>query len=110
MSKPFLASVLLSAFCLFAANGYCGAGKSEKTDGKKEFEKHCAMCHPDGGNVINSMKTLSRKVLQENGVKSAKDIIGKMRRPGPGMTTFDEKTVSKDQAKAIAEYILKTFK
>jgi cytochrome c6 len=43
-------------------------------------------------------------------VKSAKDIIAKMRKPGPGMTAFDKKAVSGKEAKAIAEYILKSFK
>jgi cytochrome c6 len=33
-----------------------------------------------------------------------------MRNPGPGMTTFDEKTIPDKQAKEIAEYILKSFK
>jgi cytochrome c6 len=53
---------------------------------------------------------LDRKSLKANGVKSAKDIIGKIRNPGPGMTKFDEKTISNKEAKAIADYILKTFK
>jgi cytochrome c6 len=33
-----------------------------------------------------------------------------MRNPGPGMTKFDEKTLPQKDAKAIAEYIHKTFK
>jgi len=43
-------------------------------------------------------------------VKNAKDIIAKMRKPGPGMTAFDKKTISDKEAKAIADYILKTYK
>jgi cytochrome c6 len=43
-------------------------------------------------------------------VRSANDIIGKIRNPGPGMTRFDEKTISQKEAKALAEYILATFK
>lgn len=80
-----------------------------KLDGKTEFEKHCAACHPKGGNTINPQKTLSKKSLKANGIKSAKDIIATMRNPGPGMTKFDAKTVPDKEAKAIAEYILKTF-
>lgn len=101
-------SVFLSA-CLFATSGLCDTKKGEKIDGKKEFEKHCAECHSNGGNTINSMKPLHKKELRANGIKSAKDIIAKMRKPGPGMTTFDEKTISAKEAKAIADYILKTF-
>ena len=33
-----------------------------------------------------------------------------MRNPGEGMTKFDAKTISDKDAKAIAEYVLKTFK
>jgi cytochrome c6 len=33
-----------------------------------------------------------------------------MRKPGPGMTQFDKKTVPDKEANAIAVYILKTFK
>ena len=93
-----------------ATAGYSDTGKGEKIDGKHEFKEHCAICHPNGGNIVNPNKTLSKKVLAANGVKSAKDIIGKMRNPGPGMTKFDEKTISQKEAKAIAEYILHTFK
>jgi cytochrome c6 len=42
-------------------------------------------------------------------VKSASDIVGNMRNPSPGMTKFDEKTVADADARAIAEYILRTF-
>jgi len=33
-----------------------------------------------------------------------------MRSPGPGMTKFDAKTIPDKEAKAIADYILRTFK
>ncbi len=81
-----------------------------KVDAKAEFNKHCAACHPKGGNIINAKKTLSKKSLAENGVKSEKDIVAKMRNPGPGMTKFDAKAVPDAEAKAIAKYILATFK
>jgi cytochrome c6 len=32
-----------------------------------------------------------------------------MRKPGPGMTAFDVKACSNKEAKAIAEYVLKTL-
>lgn len=110
MKKSLVTSAVLLTVCLSVTSGFCDTKKGEKFDGKKEFEEHCAVCHPNGGNVINAMKPLHRKELRTNGVKSAKDIIAKMRNPGPGMTKFDEKTISNNEAKAIAEYILKTFK
>jgi hypothetical protein len=39
-----------------------------------------------------------------------KNIITAMRKPGPGMTPFDEKVIPDKTAEAIAEYIAKTFK
>ncbi len=110
MKMLMIKSVLLLAGCLFAASGYCDTKKGEKISGKNEFEKHCAVCHPNGGNTINKMKPLYKKELRANGVKNAKDIIAKIRNPGPGMTKFDEKNISNAEAKAIAEYIQKTFK
>lgn len=103
-----IAALLIAG--LSASNGLCDAAKGEKIDGKMGFDKHCAVCHPNGGNNINAQKPLTRKSMAANGVKSAKDVVGKMRNPGPGMNKFDKKTVSDKEAKAIAEYILKAFK
>ncbi len=110
MGKTLVTTALMLAVGLTAATGFCDTKKGEKISGKNEFNEHCAVCHPDGGNVINSMKPLHKKELKANGVKSSKDIIAKIRNPGPGMTKFDEKTISNAEAKAIAEYVQKTFK
>jgi len=88
----------LTASAVFAASG------------EELFKKHCSACHPDGGNVVNPKKPLGKKDLAKNGIKDAKGIIKNMRNPGPGMAKFDKGTVSDKDAKAIAEYILKTFK
>src|SRR5512133_898745 len=101
MKKSLVTTAVLSAICLAATSGFCDTRKGEKIDGKKEFEKHCAVCHPNGGNTINKMKPMDSKSLKANGVKSVKDIIAKMRNPGPGMTKFDEKIISNKEAKAI---------
>lgn len=77
--------------------------------GSAEFKEHCAACHADGGNLINPAKTLSKADRQKNGLKTSKDLIKIMRKPGPGMTVFDEKTLPEKEAKKIADYILKTF-
>jgi len=84
--------------------------KGEKVDGKKEFMEHCNVCHPDGGNIMNQKKTLKKADLNANGIKKAADIVKLVRTPGPGMTKFDTKTLSDKEAKAVAEYIMKTFK
>lgn len=110
MKKGIIISISLLATTAFATAGLADTRKGEKIDGAKEFQKHCASCHPDGGNIVNSAKTLKKATLEANGVKTWKDIVAKMRNPGPGMTKFEKKDVSDREAKAIADYILKTFK
>ena len=110
MKKSMITTVAVLAVCCLATSGFADTKKGEKIDGAKEFKEHCAVCHPDGGNIINPKKTLSKKDREANGIKSASDIVKNMRKPGPGMTAFDAKTISDKEAKAIADYILKTFK
>ena len=104
----FLLSVILVTFLLITGV-FAGESKDLK-NGEKLFKENCAVCHPDGGNIINPAKTLHKKDLESNGVKSAGDIVGKMRNPGDGMTTFSKETIPDKDAKEIAKYILKTFK
>jgi cytochrome c6 len=103
--------LLAGAFGLFAysvSGGLAQAASSK--NGEAEFKKHCAACHADGGNIIKPNKTLSKKDREKNGVKTTKDIIKIMRKPGEGMSTFDEKTLPETEAGKIGEYILKTFR
>jgi cytochrome c6 len=86
------------------------AAEKKESKGEKLFQQHCAACHPNGGNIIKPAMTLHKKEMDANGVKTAKDIVGKMRNPGPGMTRFDTKTVSDRDAKEIAQYILEAYK
>jgi len=102
---------------MFAAMGFMlvfsaqsGAAGNAGKSGEDLFKEHCAVCHPEGDNIIKPNKTLHKKDREANGVKTAKDIMGKMRNPGEGMTKFDKNTVPDKDARKIAEYILKTFK
>jgi cytochrome c6 len=107
--KRILAAVIsVFALCAFIAAGSMAAEK--KISGEKEFKEHCAVCHPDGGNIINPSKTLKQSSLKANGINTKADIVKIMRNPGPGMTKFDESALSDKEAKAIADYIIKTFK
>ena len=104
---------LLLSLVVFLSLSVTLAVAAEKTKGKTGdalFKEHCAVCHPDGGNIINSQKTLHKSDLDANKIKKPKDIIKTMRNPGPSMTKFDKKTIPDSDAKKIAEYILKTFK
>jgi len=110
MKKSSSTIAILLAVFLTATYGFCAGKKAEKIDGKKEFEKYCAVCHPNSGNIINPQKPLSAKSLKANKVAGVDNIVATMRNPGPGMTKFDEKTIPDKTAVAIAEYIIKTYK
>jgi len=97
------ASLALPAAVLY------GAEKAE-SKGAKLFQQHCSSCHPAGGNIIKPAMTLHKKDREAHGVKTAKDIVGLMRNPKPGMTKFDSKTIPDKDAMEIAEYILATYK
>jgi cytochrome c6 len=109
MRKSLIVTAAVLSLGVFASTGFCDV-KGGKIDAKAEFQEHCASCHPNGGNIVNPKKTLGKKVMAANGIKTEKDIIAKMRNPGPGMTRFDAKSVPDSEASAIAKYILKTFK
>ena len=86
-----------------------GTASGAEQTGEALFKQNCSVCHVNGGNIVNPQKPLHKKEREANGVKTASDIVKKMRNPGPGMTMFDEKTISNKDAHKIAEYILKTF-
>ena len=88
----------------------CTAQQAKAINGEAEFKQHCNACHAGGGNSINPAKTLSKMDREKNGINSVKDLIGIMRKPGPGMTAFDEKTLPETDAEKIADYILNTYK
>ena len=107
MKRIFVTAAVAAALCIPAAYGHA-KGKGES--GKALFNKNCASCHANGGNVVNPKFGLHKKDREAHGVKTAKDIIGKMRNPGPGMPKFDKSAIPDRDAKKIADYIIKTFK
>ena len=84
--------------------------RQRRMRGEKLFTQQCAVCHPQGGNIINPRKTLSKKILAANNIKTEADIIKIMRNGAAGMTKFDATAISDEDAKMIARYILGTFK
>lgn len=103
----FSQAVIILSLCVFAGTG--GLSYGAATSGEALFKEHCAVCHADGGNIASPKKTLHKKDLGANNIKSEGDIVKLMRNPGPGMLKFDVKTISDADAKEIAKYILKTF-
>lgn len=118
MRKTFMMCVITLAALLAVCCLEVRAPSAEET-GESLFKKHCAGCHPQGGNIVNPQKTLFKKDLDANNISAPADIVKKMRNPGPfpshpqawaGMKLFDEKTVPDDDALKIANYILATFR
>lgn len=104
--------IMSIGFLFFLASAFVATPwlvSADEKRGEALFKQHCAVCHPDGGNVINPKKTLHKKDMSANKIKTAKDIIRIMRNPGPGMLKFDEATIPNDEARKIAEYVLKTY-
>jgi cytochrome c6 len=95
-----------SVLCIIAAltsTIAVGSALAEKKTGETLFKEKCVSCHPDGGNIINPKEPLK-------GLKSQKMIVAKIRKGGGGMPVFDKKSIADADAKAIADYIIKTFK
>ena len=118
MSNSMRMVCIVSSVFLFLVS-LTGTGFPEEKTGEVLFKANCSSCHPQGGNILNPKKTLSRKDREANNIISAADIINKMRNPGPvpthpqewaGMKMFDKYNIPDDEAQKIAEYILATFK
>ncbi len=123
MKKP-IGTILAVLTVVCAVLGGCKKATHEKTEvpqaapaspeqaktGEALFNQNCAACHPNGGNAIKAEKTLQGKDLTANNIMKPEDIVKIMRNPGPGMTKFDNATVSDKDATAIAEYVLNAFK
>ena len=99
--------------CVLGFFAFCAVESPTQAAGTKGgedgFRKHCQACHPNGGNALKPAKNISKKVLEKNGIKTVNDIVKIMRKPGEDMTSFDEKTLPENEARNIAEYIMKTF-
>lgn len=108
MKKIILSAVAFVFVLGFGIFAFAQQAASQSV-GEKRFKELCSICHPDGGNIVNPKKTLHKADRDANSVKTAADIIKRMRNPGPGMTIFDPKTVPDKEAEEIAKYVLKTF-
>jgi cytochrome c6 len=108
MKKVLIVLAFGAALCLVTAVSP-GMAADPAQSGEALFKQHCAVCHPDGGNIVNPKKTLHKKDREANNVKTVEDVVDRMRHPGPGMIKFDENTIPNKQAKEIAEYVLKSL-
>jgi cytochrome c6 len=107
MGSFAVALAMMGAVELPALSAHCSDNALVK--GKTAFQQNCIACHADGGNEVYPEKTFSKADLQRNNIHTPADIVRIMRNPGPGMLKFDAATLSDEDARAIAEYILATF-
>jgi len=80
------------------------------TTGGEQFKKHCALCHPDGTNIIYPGKSLRKVDLETNNIITTSDIVEKMRHPGKGMSSWSAASLPDSDAQEVADYVMKTFK
>ncbi len=97
-----------------AGEGMMGPGSSgqgvEGQKGEEVFRQRCAACHRGGGNILNPQKTLSKADREAQGLKTVDDLVRYMRKPGRGMPVFSEVSLPESDARAVAEFIQKTFR
>jgi cytochrome c6 len=105
MKKCVVPALVLAAIGVWIAM----ATTAQAATGKELFRLNCSACHANGGNIINAQKALRKADREANKVNTVEAIVGKMRNPGPGMSKFDSNFMPDSDAKAIAEYILKSF-
>lgn len=78
--------------------------------GEELFRQFCHNCHPDGGNVSDPRRPLYGSALRRNHITTPEDIVRIMRNPLSRMIRFDAKTIPDEDARRIAEYVLKAFR
>jgi len=78
--------------------------------GEELFKQYCSSCHPNGGNASDPGRPLYGSALRRNHITTPEDIVRIMRTPLSRMIRFDASTLPDSDARAIAEYILATFK
>jgi cytochrome c6 len=78
--------------------------------GEALYKQYCSSCHPDGGNVSDPGRPLYGSALRRNHITKPEDIVRIVRNPLSRMIRFDVSTLSDQDARVIAEYILTTFK
>jgi cytochrome c6 len=78
--------------------------------GEALFKQYCSSCHPNGGNVSDPGRALYGSALRRNHITKPEDIVRIIRNPLSRMIRLDVSTLSDQDARVIAEYILATFK
>jgi cytochrome c6 len=86
------------------------AAPQPSLSGEELFRQFCSTCHPDGGNVSDPERNLRGTALRTHNITTPEDIVRVVRQPRSRMISFDRATLPDPEARAIADYILRTFK
>lgn len=73
--------------------------------GEKLFQMNCALCHPNGNNIIIPEKNLKKDNLESNGMNSISSISYQITNGKNGMPAFGDLLIQED-IQTIANYIL----
>jgi cytochrome c6 len=84
--------------------------QGQMPDGEALYKQYCASCHPDGGNVNDPKMNLHGSAMRANRITTPDDVVRIMRTPISRMIRFDAAMLPDREARAIGEYVLKTFK
>ena len=84
--------------------------QGQMPDGEALYKQFCASCHPDGGNVNDPKMNLHGAAMRANRITTPDDVVRIMRTPISRMIRFDAAMLPDREARAIGEYVLKTFK
>jgi len=87
----------LSIACPLTIAGSAGANEV--------FDKNCAACHKDGGNIMNPDKTLSKESLEKNGVNSV-DAVKKLVSEGKAPMPAFKGTLDGAQIDEVSAFVI----
>lgn len=73
-------------------------------DGAVIFEKNCAGCHVNGGNIMRRGKNLKLKALQKNGVDSV-EAIAQLVTHGKGLMSAYGDRLSAEEIAEVSKYV-----
>jgi cytochrome c6 len=107
----------LGALLLFAACGLAGPGMppanaaqaspaaADTKAGEAIFSTNCAVCHPEGGNVVDPAKPVRGSAK----LKDFPTFLGWIRVPNSPMTPFSAAQIPEAQARELYRYVVETL-
>ena len=79
---------------------------AQAPSGEVLFKEQCALCHPNGGNVVNPKHQLK----SGHHMKTFKDFLSWIRKPESPMPPFPPAKISEAQAKELYAFIQEQIK